>query len=158
VATYIARAAEKLRRQNGAANTISVFVVPREQTNTTHFRHGPSIGSHVILPMATSSTNELIKPAVALVERLFEKGKVYKKAGVMLSGIVPDSSIQGNLFTPAVKNKNRLLMSMMDNVNFAMRDDVLKFASSGTTRDWKMRQELRSPRYTTRWDEICEVK
>ena len=158
VATYIARAAEKLRRQNGAANTISVFVVPREESHTTHFRHGPTVGSHVILPLATSCTNELIKPAIALAERLYEKGKVYKKAGVMLSGIVPDSSIQGNLFTPATKNKNRMLMSMMDNVNFAMRDDVLKFASSGTTRDWKMRQELRSPRYTTRWDEICEVK
>ena len=158
VATYTSRAAEKLRRQHGAANTISVFVVPREQSHTTHFRHGPTIGSHVILPLATSSTNELIKPAVALVERLYEEGRFYKKAGVMLSGIVPDSSIQGNLFKPAEENKNRMLMSMMDNVNFAMRDDVLKFATSGTSRDWKMRQELRSPRYTTRWDEICEVK
>ena len=158
VATYTARAAEKLRRQNGAANTISVFVVPREESHTTHFRHGPSIGSYVILPLATSATNELIKPAVALVERLYEKGRLYKKAGVMLSGIVPDSSIQGNLFTPAVKNKNRMLMSMMDNVNFAMRDDVLKFASSGTIRDWKMRQELRSPRYTTRWEEMYKIK
>ena len=76
----------------------------------------------------------------------------------MLSGIVPDKSIQGNLFNPATDNKNRLLMSMMDNVNFAMRDDVLKFASSGTSRDWKMRQELRSPRYTTRWEELYEIK
>ena len=76
----------------------------------------------------------------------------------MLSGIVPDTSIQGNLFVPPTENKNRLLMSMIDNVNFAMRDDVLKFASSGTTRDWKMRQELRSPRYTTRWDEMYEIK
>lgn len=157
VATYTSRAAEKLRRQHSAANTISVFVVPREQSHTTHFRHGPTISSYVILPLATSSTNELIKPAVALVERLYEKGKFYKKAGVMLSGIVPDSSIQGNLFKPAGENKNRMLMSMMDNINFAMRDDVLKFASSGTSRDWKMRQELRSPRYTTRWDELCEV-
>ena len=76
----------------------------------------------------------------------------------MLSGIVPDNAIQGNLFAAPEQNKNRMLMSMIDNVNFAMRDDVLKFASSGTTRDWKMRQELRSPRYTTRWEEICEVK
>jgi len=51
-----------------------------------------------------------------------------------------------------------MLMSMIDNVNFAMRDDILKFASSGTTRNWKMRQELRSPRYTTRWEELYEVK
>jgi len=48
-------------------------------------------------------------------------------------------------------------MDMIDNVNFSQRDDIVKFASSGTTRDWKMRQEKRSPRYTTRWDELFEV-
>jgi DNA polymerase V len=157
VATYTSRAAEKLRRQHSAANTISVFVVPKEASTTGRFRHGPTISSYVILPSATSCTNELIKPAVALVDRLYEKGQFYKKAGVTLSGIVPDESIQGNLFVPPAENKHRLLMSMMDNVNFAMRDDVLKFAASGTSRDWKMRQELRSPRYTTRWEELYEV-
>ena len=158
IATYTSRAAEKLRRQHGAANTISVFVVPREQSDTIRFRHGPTISSYTILPSATSATNELIKPAVALAERLYEHGKVYKKAGVILSGIVPDESIQGNLFAPPIENKNRLLMRMIDNINFAMRDDVLKFASSGTNRDWKMRQELRSPRYTTRWEELYEIR
>jgi DNA polymerase V len=87
-----------------------------------------------------------------------KKGKFYKKAGVMLSGIVPDSSIQGSLFAEPAGNRSRMLMSMIDNVNFAMRDDVLKFASSGTSRDWKMRQEHRSPRYTTRWEELYEIK
>lgn len=158
IATYTSRAAEKLRRQYSAANIINVFIVPKEESHNTRFRHGPSISSYVVLPQASSATNELIKPAVALVERLYESGKIYKKAGVMLSGIVPDTSIQGNLFTPPAENKSRLLMSMIDNVNFAMRDDVLKFAASGTSRDWKMRQELRSPRYTTRWDELFEIK
>ncbi|HEX7691592.1 MAG TPA: DUF4113 domain-containing protein, partial [Sediminibacterium sp.] len=68
------------------------------------------------------------------------------------------ASIQGNLFAPPAQTRNRLLMTMIDNVNFAMRNDILKFASSGTSRDWKMRQELRSPRYTTRWEELYEVK
>lgn len=49
-------------------------------------------------------------------------------------------------------------MKMIDNVNFSMRDDVLKFASSGIKRNWKMRQELRSKRFTTRWEELIEVK
>jgi DNA polymerase V len=157
VATYTARAAEKLRRQYGAAKTISVFVVPKEQNFNARFRHGPSIGSCTKLFQATSLTNELIKPAVALVDKLFEEGRVYKKAGVMLSDITMDSSIQGDLFLPNNKNKERLLMSMMDNVNFSMRDDVLKFAASGTVRNWKMQKNFHSPRYTTRWDEICMV-
>jgi DNA polymerase V len=157
VATYMSRSAEKLRRQYSAANIVSVFIVPKEQDHKVAFHHGPVISSYTILPNATSSTNELIKPAMKLVEDLFEQGKTYKKAGVMLSGLVPDSSIQGNLFNEQT-NENRHLMSMIDNINFSMRNDVLKFASSGTTRDWKMRQELRSPRYTTRWEELCEVR
>jgi DNA polymerase V len=158
IATYTSRAAEKLRRQHSAAAVISVFIVAKEAPAINgYFRHGPSISTYTKLPQASSSTNELIKPAVAMIERLFEKGKIYKKAGVILSGIVPDSSIQGNLFTPPENNKNRMLMSTIDNVNFGMRNDIIKFASSGTKRNWKMRQELRSPRYTSRWEELCKV-
>lgn len=158
VATYISRAAEKLRRQKSAASTLYVFVVPKEPHTLEKFRHGSSVGSYTHLPVATSVTQDLIKPGMGLVEKLFEKGRIYKKAGVVLSGIVPENTIQGNLFHTPAENKNQQLMHMIDNVNFAMRDDILKFASSGTTRNWKMRQELRSPRYTTRWDELYSVK
>jgi len=158
IATYTSRAAEKLRRQQSAANVVSIFMVAKEQDHNIDFSYGPSIGSHVTLPAATAVTHELIKPALQLVDRLYQTGTWYKKAGVMLSGLVPDSSVQANMFLPETKNGNRLLMGMIDNVNFSMRDDVLKFAASGTTRDWKMRQELRSPRYTSRWDELFEVK
>jgi DNA polymerase V len=154
VATYTSRAAEKLRRQNSAANIISVFVVPRETITSGRFRHGPSVGSYITLPFATAATHELIKPAMRLVDQLFEKGRRYKKAGVTLSGLVPDTTIQGNLFVTESDNGKRLLMNTLDNVNFAMRDDVIKFAASGTTRNWKMRQEMRSPRYTSRWAEL----
>ena len=159
IATYTSRAAEKLRRQKSAASVISVFVVPKEQTVAgSHYRHGPSISTYITLPYATSATNELIKPALKLVDKLFEKGKRYKKAGVILSGLVPDKCIQTNLFVEEKKTTKNILMNMLDNINFAMRDDIIKFAASGTTRNWKMRQELRSPRYTTRWEELFEVK
>ncbi len=157
VATYASRAAEKLRRQRSAANIISVFVVPKEKSGNTYFRHGPTISSYVTLPVATSCTNELIKPAVQLVDKLFEHGRAYKKAGVMLSGLVSDTTIQGNLFVAEKDNGKRLLMDMIDNINFSQRDDVIKFAASGTKRNWKMRMEMRSPRYTSRWDELFEV-
>jgi len=156
VATYTSRAAEKLRRQHSAARVINVFVVAKGENHNVDFR-GATHSDYITLPTATSFTNELIKPAVALVDKLYQKGTFYKKAGVMLSGIVPDMSIQGNLFVSENKNCERKLMDMIDNINFSQRDDVLKFAASGTTRDWKMRQELRSPRYTTRWDELYEV-
>ena len=159
IATYTARAAEKLRRQECAAGMINVFVVTneKEKETGTHFSHGPTYSTHAILPSPTSITNELIKPAVALAERLYQQGKKYKKAGVMLSSIVPDDSIQGNLFEKG-KTMGRFLMEQIDNINFSMRNDVVKFASSGTKRDWKMRKDFQSPRYTTRWEELYQVK
>lgn len=157
VATYASKAAEKLRRQGSAAGVVSVFVVAKGQDANTGFR-GNTLTSHTTLPVATSATHELIKPAVNLVDRLFEQGRQYKKAGVMLSGLVPDNTIQANLFKEEKDNNKRLLMSMLDNVNFSMRNDIVKFAASGTKRDWKMRMEMRSPRYTSRWDELFEVK
>lgn len=157
VATYTSRAAEKLRRQYSAARMISVFLVPREQSHSINFRHGPVISNYRELEKATAITHELIKPAMDIVDQLYEKDKMYKKAGVLLSHLVPDESIQGNLFVTGNKNGERKLMDMIDNINFSQRDDVLKFAASGTVRDWKMRQELRSGRYTTRWDELPEL-
>lgn len=157
VATYTSRAAEKLRRQQGAAKVVSVFVVTKEENHEVSFNRGATNTKHIILPAATSFTNELIKPAVSLVDKLYDPKKLYKKAGVMLSGIVPDSSVQGNLFLSETKNCERRLMDMIDNVNFSQRDDVLKYAASGTTRNWKMQQNFISNRYTTRWNELCEV-
>lgn len=157
VATYTSRAAEKLRRQYSAAKVVSVFIVRKEQDHITDWRES-SISDYTTLPVATSITHELIKPALELVDHLYRPGNVYKKAGVMLSGLVPDNSVQGNLFDSRERNTQRQLMNMMDNINFSQRDDILKFASSGTTRNWKMRQELRSGRYTTRWDELFEVR
>jgi DNA polymerase V len=158
VATYTTRAAEKLRRQHSAAKVISVFIVSKEQDHLIDFNYGPSISSHTTLPSATSITQELIKPAIGLVDQLYTRGKEYKKAGVMLSGLVPDNSIQGNLFVAPEKNNNRFLMEVLDNVNFSMRNDILKFGAVGSDRNWKMRQELHSSRYTTRWDELFEVR
>jgi len=159
VATYTARAAEKLRRQHSVAGVISVFVVPKEtRASSERFRHGPMISNHVTLPVATSSTNELIKPAMHLTESIYEAGNFYKKAGVTLSGILSQEAVQSNLFAASPNKAIQKLMHTLDNVNFSMRDDAIKFAASGTSRDWKMRQEYRSPRHTTRWDELREVR
>lgn len=157
VATYTTRAAEKLRRQGGAARMINVFVVTNDYT--TSYEYNPrTTGLYSTLPMATSLTNDLIAHAIPLVEQLYKKGSRYLKAGVMLSGIVPDDAVQYNLFEPPSQKNLHSLMNAVDNVNFSMRDDVVKFAAAGTKKNWKMRQEMRSPRYSTRWDEMKTVK
>ena len=157
VATYAAHAAEKLRRQRGAASVISIFLVSQEKLDGPRFKHGPTVSAYTTLPEPTSLTHELIKPAVRMAAQLFRQNSKYKKAGVILSGIVPENAIQSNLFEQ-YSSIGRLLMEQIDNINFSMRGDVVKFASSGTKRDWKMRQAFHSPRYTTRWKELCEVR
>ena len=157
IATYTARAAEKLRRQGGAARIISVFLVTNDKTDT--YQYSPkTLGSYTTLPIATCLTNELISHAIPLIEQLFRRGSKYLKGGVMLSGIVPDNAVQFNLFEPPEHHHLRGLMQAMDNVNFSMRNDIVKFAASGTTRNWKMRQEMRSNRFTTRWEELYQVR
>jgi len=93
-----------------------------------------------------------------LAEKLYEPGLKYLKAGVILGGIVPDNSIQANLFVNQSRHQKRFLMEAVDNINFSNRDDIIKYVASGLKRNWKMRQELRSKRFTTRWDELYEIK
>jgi len=157
VSTYTSRAAEKLRRQNSVASMIQVFMVAKEQSHSANFSHGATISAYVTLPVATSVTNELIIPALKMVTQLYEPGRVYKKGGVMLSGLVSENCIQSNLFQPPVHANKRSLMQALDNINFSMRDDVIKFASSGIKTDWKMRREFHSPKYTSRWKELRKV-
>ena len=162
VATYTSKAAEKLRRQYCAAKSIDVFLVTNDPDSNraggNQYQYNPQTKhDYVRLPQATSHTNELIRNAVPLVEKLFQPGSKYLKAGVMLGGLVPDESIQGNIFKNNSENHQRMLMETMDNINFSMRDDVIKYVASGLKRNWKMRQEMRSGRYTTRWNELFEV-
>jgi DNA polymerase V len=157
VATYISRAAEKLRRQHAAAKCINVFVVTNNYESIYQYNPTP-IHRWAVLPVATSLTHELIQHALPLVEQMYKRGSRYLKAGVILSGLVPDTSVQGNFFESQPSAKKHELMEAMDNVNFSMRDDKVKFASSGLKRNWKMRQELRSPRFTSRWEELRQVR
>lgn len=158
VATYTARAAEKLRRQNSAASTLDVFLVYNGMEGKPYVYEPKHLYHHYLLLKPTSDTAQLIKAALPLVEILFIKGAKYLKAGVVLGGLVPDDALQGNLFSAPTIHQNRALMQALDNINFSMRDDMVKFAASGLSRNWKMRQEMRSKRFTTRWDELYQLK
>jgi DNA polymerase V len=157
VASYTSRAAEKLRRQSCAAKFIDVFVVTNDYEGKQYQYNPQTKHNQTKLLQPTSHTHELIKNAVPLVEELYKAGSKYLKAGVMLGGLVPDESIQGNIFKKETENHQRILMEAMDNINFSMRDDVVKYVASGLKRNWKMRQEMRSGRYTTRWEELFVV-
>ena len=160
LATYATRTAEKLRRQHSAAYGVSVFLLKKTppQTDISHYHHGRQVSGYVKLDNPSNLTPDIIKAVVALGKSLYEQGELYKKAGVILSDFVPDNALQTNLFVAPKDQNRKKLMNVIDNMNAAFRDDILKFATSGTQKNWKMRSERRSKRYTTRWDEICLVR
>jgi DNA polymerase V len=161
IATYTARAAEKLRRQFSAAGYLSVFII----SHAPGQRHGMAYDNHCTLDKPSADSSVLIHKALELVNAIFKPGLVYKKAGVVLGDIVPESARQGSLFDANGSSDNLPLMLAIDNINFScppahqpQHDSILRFAASGTNRGWKMKQEFRSPRYTTKWREIPKVR
>lgn len=153
IADYVSRAAEKLRAQSSAASFIQVFL-------TTSRFNGPqySNSSSTRLPTPTAYTPELIHCAHKCLKKIFKPNYRYKKAGVMLTGIVPEDEIQLNVFgTPSSRDRWKTLMKTVDRINTRWGSNTIQFAAPGIKRSWRMRQLRRSPRYTTQWSEIPVV-
>ncbi len=156
VATFTARCAEKLRRQQSASHLLHVFVF----TNPHRPDQPQYYGSKALqLPTASNSTMELVAVALKGLKILFREEYHYKKAGVMVSGIVPENEVQMDLFELDEKRRKleRRAMLALDQLNRRLGRDTVKVAKQGYNRSWHLRQERRSRRYTTRWEELPEV-
>ncbi len=88
-----------------------------------------------------------------LVGLLWREGYNYKKAGIMLGDISPISMVQGDLLEPLAARDNRL-MKAIDGLNSRFGRGTLKVSTQGAFKDWGMRQERKSPNYTTCWGEV----
>jgi len=152
LASYTARAAEKLRAQRSAASCITVFLM------TDRFKPVSQYSNAAVaeLPAPASDTSVLVHFAFRLLESIYRNGYLYKKAGVMLSGLVPENEVQLSLFTG--RRDRPGLMKVMDGINARRGRNTVYFAAEGVTRPWHMRREFLSPRYTTEWSEIPVVR
>jgi len=157
LAWHVSRAAEKLRAQHGLTSGLLVYV----QTNTFIANEPQYAASDTTaLPVPTAHTSELLRAGLKLLERLFKQGYRYKKVGVMLLGIEVSGSVQGSLLAPAKEESQRrkALMRALDQANAKWGKEMVRLAATGLKRSWAMRQERRSPRYTTMWAELPAVK
>ena len=103
-------------------------------------------------------THRIIKSALEAAEPLWKDGYKYKRAGVYLLNL-SKGPVQHSLFDSESECKrDQLMMSVLDAVNASMGSGTMHFAASGFSKKWHMRQLRRSPRYTTRWDELPIVK
>lgn len=154
VSTFATSCAEKLRKQHSSCNVIIVFL-RSDRHKKNDLQHKPSM--LVTLPYATDSTLTISNYAVNAVKSIYKKGVKYKRAGVIVSGLVPTNSKQLDLF---VKDnpKHHQLMKSIDTMNNKYGTYKIKIANQDLKRTWKMKQEHLSPRYTTNINEIIEVK
>lgn len=155
VAEYASLAAEKLRRQKSMASAVSVFIETDTFRDEPQYRNFATAG----LAVPTGYTPDVIRAAGRALDRIFRPGYAYKKAGVMLSEVVPDSRVQLDAFAydGGIKLKQSV-MRAMDSVNARMGRNKLYYAAQGVDKTWGMRQKRLSKRFTTRWDEIPIVK
>ncbi len=112
IATFCTKAFEKLRQQESVCFNLSVFI------HTNSFKELPQYygsGTHTFLS-GTSDTIKAIKAAHEVLDRIYRRGFAYKKGGVILSQIVPESQNQLSLIETNLDD-NQALNSVMDKIN-----------------------------------------
>lgn len=153
VTEFASGAAAKLRLQNGKAGQINVFI------HTSPFRPGPQYSRNATIPLRrpTSNTPLLVKAALASLQAIYKPGYKYAKAGVMLLDLEDGSSEQRELDLEADAEPSSALMDALDKLNDRFGRGTVLLASAGLAgkaRTWSMSQNLLTPHYTTRWDDL----
>ena len=160
VSEFASRAGEKLRRQNSLAAQVHVFA------HTSPNRPGPRFARSTVVPLrrATADTARLVEAAVLGIRAIYQPGYELVKAGVILLGLQSATIEQHELeledSTSIGRDKTRV-MRAMDTLNARYGRGTVLTASAGLAGDrrvWSMRQQRRTPRYTTRWDEMPVVR
>ncbi|MBR6178596.1 MAG: Y-family DNA polymerase [Bacteroidales bacterium] len=164
---YAARCAEKLRMQKTVATILGVFL------HTNPFREDlPQyynfLETRLITP--SNSTITIVKTANALLEQLYRPGYRYKKAGVIVMGIAPDSPIQQDLFDTDAEMiaKMRRLDTVVDRINKVNGTETIVLCSqqypsqNGTGKAEifanAIKHDFKSGNPTTRWSDIIRLK
>jgi DNA polymerase V len=156
VTLYTSRAAEKARAQQSYANSISVFI------QSSPFAKAPYYGNcqTVALPTPSNDSRLLVKTALWILKRIYRPGVTYQKAGVILNDLVPEDGLQRDLFLNLTSHDLRQrskVMSVLDAVNQRYGRQTLKLGSEGFKAPWRMKQNFKSPGYTTNWQDLIQA-
>ena len=156
VATFAAVCAEKLRKQNTCCHTIIVLlVIDRHSIKASKYYFNMA----VTLPYATNSTLTISNAAIAMLRKLHQGNEniKFKKAGVIVTELIDENKKQLQLFEEE-NPKHQALMKVMDQLNKKIGDKKVKLATQNLSLTWNMNQNHLSPRYTTNFNQILEIK
>ncbi len=148
LATFGARACEKLRRDGLVAGAVGIFAVS-DRFRAELPQHSPS--RTINMPAATGDSRLILSVVTQLLRGMLKPGIGYKKAGVVLMDLSRPEERQADLFTPAVSG-NAKLMAALDGINRKFGRGAAGLGATGWEQrpSWGMRQSLLSPHYTTR--------
>ena len=154
VTEFASRAAAKVRQQGSQARQVLVFI------RTSPFRPEAQYSRSTTVPLRRPSadTTMLVAAALAGLRSIYRPGFQIAKAGVMLLELQPDSVQQGELALEDEEGPDRTrLMKALDELNQRYGRGTVLMASAGLAgerRVWSMKQERRTPGYTTCWDDM----
>ncbi|KMN49749.1 DNA polymerase [Chromobacterium violaceum] len=153
VAHHAARGAEKLRQQRSVAKLVAVQIM------TSPFADTPQYRPYIVVPLVQPSNDTLLitRAALAGLRHVYRPGFRYHKAGIMLMEIGDERVQQSDLFAAPPDPRRERLMATMDKINRDWGRGTLRTAAEQLTADWHMRQDLRSPCYSTRIDQLLSV-
>ena len=156
VATFAAVCAEKLRKQNSCCHTIIVMLVIDKHTVETSKYY---FNMAITLPFATNSTLTISNTAIDMLKKLHKGNEniKFKKAGVVVTELIDENRKQLQLFDEE-NPKHLALMKAMDHLNKKIGDTKVKMATQNLSLTWNMNQNHLSPKYTTNFKDILEIK
>ena len=153
ISTFSGVCARKLRKQKSDCMAVMVFVRTNPFSKNKR-QYGRSIC--VKIPYPTNSTIELTKHALIGLKAIYKEGYEYKKAGIMVMGLVPTLEKQFNLFQNS-DPRHLPIMKTVDKINLLNGYDLVKFGGMDLKQKWKMNRNQLSPRYTSKLNEIITV-
>jgi DNA polymerase V len=155
VSEYASRAAFKLRQQRSRAGQVLVFI------HTNPFRRWErqyARSATVPLRRPSDDTAGIAQAALRGLQSIWRPGFRIHKAGVMLLDLQDASVEQGELALDAGTGRDAgPLMAALDRLNDRYGRGTVQVASAGLggdARRWTMKQQWRTPQYTTRWEDL----
>lgn len=156
ICSYASRAAEKLRGEYQYCRFISTFVKTSPFALNEPY-YGNSASVKLLTP--TQDSRDIIAAATRSLDAIWKDGHRYQKAGVLLGDFFSQGIAQLNLFDDnAPRRGSEKLMEVLDHLNAKEGKGALYFAGQGIQQQWAMKREMLSPRYTTRYEDLLQVK
>ena len=160
VCFFAIRASQKLRKQNLKAGKMTLSLVTKERTpsgfltfQTERVFENPTYLTLTVVQMALSLLQELWQsPSLA------QKGYIFRKAGVHFYELESDDGLhQGDFFKNSESSDLKATTQAMDQINQRFGRNTLFYGAQGLAPTWAHAPVLRSPRWTTRIEELLVV-